>query len=300
MQQTDGEKYLVRKPMEKGVLGARDIKEMIYMSNEQVAQDRCHVLINWMYGVPVPNPCIHEHVHDYDQIILNYGLDSSNPQVLGADVEYYIGGQPIDFNTSSGIYIPKGVKHGPVKWNKVDRPYMQIVVTIGTGNTDKIYAKSGINEPKTDLPRKDKDFDYETYVIRSPLREVAVEVTNRQMPTMTYMSGVHIPGVKFYSEFGWIYDMPDPNPHVMGHVHQNFDELVFHIGADPDNPEDLGAAMEIGVDGTPIPVDTSNVFFFPRGLEHGPNVWQKVSKPHLEGTVMLGAGTFAEASPAGL
>ncbi len=300
MSPVDGEKYLVRNPSIKETIGAKNIKELTYMSKGQVNQDTCHAFINWIYAVPDPNPCIYEHVHDYDQIILNFGLEPKTPQVLGADIEFYIGGQPINFNTSAGIFIPKGVKHGPVNWNKVDKPHIQIVVTIGTADAEKIYANSGINEPKKELPKKDKDFDYETYVIRSPLREVAVEVTNRQMPTMTYMSGVHIPGANMYSEFGWIYDMPEPNPHVLAHGHENFKELVFHIGSDPDNPEQLGAKMEIGVNGTPINVDTTNVFFYPEGVEHGPNVWKEVSKPHLEGTIMIGAGTFAEASPAGL
>ncbi len=294
------EEYLVRNPIYNKILAAKNIKEMTYMSNNQVRQDQCHVSINWIYDVPDPNPCIHEHLHDYDQIIFNWGIDSNTPQVLGADLDFYLGGQPISLNTTSAIYIPKGLKHGPVIWKRVEKPHIQMVITLGTGDIEKVYSNSGITEPKDGPPQKEKIFDFERYVIRSPLREVAVEVINRQMPTMTFMSKVHIPEVDYYSEFGWIYAMPDPNPHVLEHAHPNFEELVFHMGADPDNPEDLGAEMEIGVEGAPVPVNTTNVFFYPKGVKHGPNVWKDVSKPHLEGTIMIGAGTFGEASPAGL
>jgi hypothetical protein len=42
---------------------------------------------------------------------------------------------------------------------------------------------------------------------------------------------------------GWIYEMPDPNPHINEHIHENYDEIVIHIGGDSNNPEDLGAEM---------------------------------------------------------
>ena len=34
-----------------------------------------------------------------------------------------------------------------------------------------------------------------------------------------------------------------------------------------------------------------------RATKHGPLTWQKVTRPHIEMTIMLGCGDFALASP---
>jgi hypothetical protein len=37
----------------------------------------------------------------------------------------------------------------------------------------------------------------------------------------------------------------------------------------------------------------------PKNVKHGPLVWKKFSRPHLEMAIMPGAGTLAEADPGG-
>jgi hypothetical protein len=144
---------------------------------------------------------------------------------------------------------------------------------------------------------------YEKYLVRKPIREVgappAPKVTGRQGPSMTYMSNDLVPGSNLYIEFSWIYDIPQPNPHIFEHVHEKYDEVVLHIGGDPNNPEDLGAEMEICVEGEPLIFDTTTALFVPRGIKHGPLVWRRVTKPHLEVAIVLGAGTLAQAAPGG-
>ena len=74
--------------------------------------------------------------------------------------------------------------------------------------------------------------DYAKYLVTEPLWEAGPGVTNRQSPTMTFMSSTQVPEANCYIEFGWIWGMPDPNPHVYEHVH-DFDEIILHIGGDP-------------------------------------------------------------------
>jgi hypothetical protein len=73
------------------------------------------------------------------------------------------------------------------------------------------------------------------------------DVKGRQYPTMTFMSNELIPGSNMYIEEGWIWDMPDPNPHIPEHTHAESDEFVLHIGSDYKNPEDLGGEIEFVV-----------------------------------------------------
>ncbi|MBN1177374.1 MAG: hypothetical protein JXA51_06805 [Dehalococcoidales bacterium] len=141
---------------------------------------------------------------------------------------------------------------------------------------------------------------YQQNLVKNPHYEVGgnQDIKGRQNPTMTYLSNDLVPGSNTYIEIGWIYEMPEPNPHILNHDH-DYDEIVLHIGADPDNPEYLGAEIEFMVGGEKIVIDKTSALFIPRGVEHGPLTWKKVEKPHLQMVVMPGAGTLKESNPAG-
>ena len=289
------EKYFVRNPIYEFGEGVknRQSPNMTYMSSEQVPEANYYVTLSWIYGIPEPNPSVHEHVLDYDQILLYVGGDSSTPQDLGGEIEFYIEGQLIKFNTTTGVFIPKGTSRGPMKWKNFRYPHLEIAITLGTGDLKTAWGKSGIKESKHELPVKKDDFDYEQYVIRSPLRESGDFFTQgRQSPTMTYMSRNQINIANYYIEFGWIYGIPKPDISEM--LHQKYEELVLHIGGDPQNPKELGADMQFGLGGEIHSFNSTFATFIPRGLRHGPLVWKEVRKPHIEMAIMLGAGTLAE------
>jgi hypothetical protein len=140
---------------------------------------------------------------------------------------------------------------------------------------------------------------HDRYIVRKPAYEVTpkFEVKGR-IPAMTLMSGNLVPGSRMYIETGWILGMPDPNPHIGEHTHA-YDEIVLHIGTDPANPEDLGGVIEIGLEGRPVTIDSTSAIYVPKGMKHGPLVWKKFTKPHLEMTIMIGASTVEEADPGG-
>jgi hypothetical protein len=288
------ERYVVRKPIYEAGPGfkGRQSPTMTFMSSKQVPEANYYIELGWIWEMPEPNPHIHEHVHDYDEVVIHWGGNPEMPQVLGGEITFYVGGQPITFNTTTAVFIPKGVPHGPMIWRKFEFPHIEMAMMLGTGDPFKGWGKSGISEPKKGLPVKKDKFDYEQYVIRSPLREAGVFLTKgRQRPTMTYMSGIQIPGVKYYIEFGWIWDIPDTIPEMK---HDNFEEIVLHIGGDPNNPEDLGADLTFGIGGDHLKFDTSFGVFIPKGLMHGPLIWHNVRKPHIEMAIMLGASTMRE------
>lgn len=141
---------------------------------------------------------------------------------------------------------------------------------------------------------------YARNLVRKPVYEVtAGKVTGRQYPTMTIMSSDLVPGSNTYLEVGWIYQMPEPNPHIFEHSHAKYDEIVLHIGGDPHNPEDLGGEIEFVVGGESLVFDKTSAIFVPAGVKHGPVIWKKVRGPHIQMAIVLGAGTMAEAAPGG-
>lgn len=143
--------------------------------------------------------------------------------------------------------------------------------------------------------------NYGKYLVKKPGYEVVArgEVKGRQGPSMTYMSNDLVPGCNIYLEFGWIWDMPEPNPHIFEHSHDDYDEVVLHIGSDPNNPEDLGAEIEFYLGGQPLKVDRTSAIYVPKGVKHGPLIWKRVTRPHIEMAIVIGGGTLAQADPGG-
>ena len=141
--------------------------------------------------------------------------------------------------------------------------------------------------------------DSAKYLVGSPAYEIvpAVETMGR-IQAMTLMSNNLIPGADMYVEAGWIVAMPDPNPHIDEHVH-DYDEIVMHLGTDPSDQEDLGAEIEFVIDGQAFLIDKTSSVFVPKGTKHGPLTWKSFSRPHIEMTIMIGAGTLNEADPGG-
>jgi hypothetical protein len=290
------ERFVVRKPLRLPgypVVSGRQAPPMTFLSSTQVPEAEYYIELSWIYGVPDPNPHMAEHVLDYDEILLHIGFNPDTPQDLGATIELYLGGQSIVLNTTSSVFIPKGTPRGPLTWKEVHRPHLQMSMILGSGDPFGTAGRRGMGRAGDSTPRKRQNFDYEQYVVRSPMREAGPNyVEGRQNPTMTYMSRTQINAVNNYIEFGWIWDVPEPPIPKMRH--DTFDEIVLHIGSDPDKPEDLGGVLLCGLGDETVELDTNHCIYIPKGMDHGPLVWKEVRRPLVEMAIMLGAGTLNE------
>jgi hypothetical protein len=291
----DYEKYVVREPLREVGAGVKNRQSptMTFLSKKQVPEVNTYVQFGWIYDVPDPNPHIHEHTHQSDEIVLHIGGDVNNPEDLGGEIEFYVGGQPLTFATTTGLFIPAGVPHGPVTWKRVNKPHLEMTILLNSRDPFNGLGMSGDTKAKGLLPQKTDNVDYERYLVRKPVYEQGPPVKNRQHPTMTYMSRQLVPEANHYIEFGWIYGMPEPNPHIFEMTH-NFDEVVFHIGGDPHNPLDLGAEIEFYLGDRLLSVNTTHGEWIPRGVKHGPETWKSVSKPHIEMAILLNCGDLKE------
>ncbi|MBN1631034.1 MAG: hypothetical protein JW990_14830 [Thermoleophilia bacterium] len=313
MTTSEFERYIVRKPLQSAdgstVKGRQT--PMVYLSSRQVPETCAYIELSWIHGMPEPNPYLQQRTLDYDQILLHIGMDYARPQVLGGTVELVLGGQPVVFNTTTAVFIPQGTPYGPLTYKDFAEPHLQMSIVLGSGDP---YAGAGWaaagaaaaapaqagggrvacgGQVEGASPNRPSTVDYESYVVRSPIREAGPDyVEGRQNPTMTYMSGTQVIGVKTYLEIGWIWDAPNrPIPRMR---HDNYEEIVCHAGSDPANPEDLGATMRFDVGNELTEYDTTHCVFLPRKLDHGPLIWSEVRRPMIEVAMMLGAGTWAD------
>ncbi len=74
---------------------------------------------------------VESHTHDFDEVIAFFGSDPANPRDLGGEVELWMGGEKHIITLSTLVFVPRGVEHCPLHFNRVDRPIFHF--TAGTG-----------------------------------------------------------------------------------------------------------------------------------------------------------------------
>jgi hypothetical protein len=286
--------YLIDRPIKKDLKGRNHGQILTYAGDEQIPGICYRAQIRWITGIPEERPGDNAIVSDSDKIILFWGNDYKDPECLGGEIEYFLDGKKVNLNSSSAIFVPKGVSHGPARWLSFEKPHVEMIVWLNKGNLNgEVEAeKSSVLK---NIP------DPEKYVVRKPAYEVVAPTPtkNRMHPSMTFMSNNLVPDANTYLEFSWIWGIPDPDPHIMEHVHEDSNELVFHIGSNPDDPEELGAEIEIYLDGKPLLIKRTSALYAPRKIYHGPLKWKSYTKPHIEMAIIFDAGVLAQSDPGG-
>lgn len=88
-----------------------------------------------------------------------------------------------------------------------------------------------------------------------------------------------VPGADFYAEAKWIVPGSDKEIKLCeSHTH-DFNEVLGFFGYNYDNIQDLGAEIEITIDGEKNIVDRSFSACIPAGVEHGPVIIRKIIRP---------------------
>ena len=71
------------------------------------------------------------HTHDYDEVIAFFGSNPNNPGDLGAEAELWLGDEKHILTRTCMVFVPKGLKHCPLTFTRVDRPVFHF--TVGPG-----------------------------------------------------------------------------------------------------------------------------------------------------------------------
>lgn len=131
MAETKYGEYIIREPLEKG------LTPMLHICGEE----GCDGAKFPNFPVEVQLLCITEplafphqpHTHDADELFFIFGGNPKNFFDFGAEIEISLGeeGEKHIINSTSIVYIPKGLVHGPIVIKKVDKPvqWMHILFT---------------------------------------------------------------------------------------------------------------------------------------------------------------------------
>jgi hypothetical protein len=115
-------KYIVRNPYKKAS-NAEVVEPMVHLNGEKDGGGaNLTVSRSW---ITQPLRMIKEaHYHDRDQFLMFMGGNPLDVNDFGAEVELFLGeeGESQIIDCPALVHIPAGLKHGPLVYNRVDRP----------------------------------------------------------------------------------------------------------------------------------------------------------------------------------
>ena len=119
-----------------------------------------------------------------------------------------------------------------------------------------------------DIPKKDAK--YPSYRVKNDPKVVK--------PIVQVDADV-VPGAEFYAETKWLIPGgPKEMKLCESHAH-DFNEVLGFFGYNYDNIQDLGAEIEITIDGEKNVLDRSFSACIPAGVPHGPVIIRNIKRP---------------------
>ena len=118
-------KYVIREPHMKPP-HAEITAPIVAFNRGRVDFPEVKFSINWEL---IDKPFIMEkagHTHDWDQLLCFIGGNSNDFFDFGAEIEFFIGeeAERYEINTTTLIYVPRGLVHGPLEFKKIRKPFM--------------------------------------------------------------------------------------------------------------------------------------------------------------------------------
>jgi hypothetical protein len=91
-----------------------------------------------------------------------------------------------------------------------------------------------------------------------------------------YMDDRVVPG-SFYVEAVWVVgSVPKSHPE---HTHHDHDEILGFVSSNTDDPTDLGAEIDLVVDGKKMTITKTCFIHVPAGVQHGGLCFRKIDRP---------------------
>ncbi len=109
----------------------------VFLDDELCPEANAWLDIVWVWEETVPPELPGLHSHPFPEIVLLIGSNPRDLRDLGGEVSWGMG-EGVDAETftlthTTAIYVPAGMSHGPLVYTRVDRPMLNIVVGLKTG-----------------------------------------------------------------------------------------------------------------------------------------------------------------------
>ena len=252
------------------------------------------------YHDPLPEGGRNEHTHDFPELLGYYSSDPNDPDDLGAEVEFTIGGERHLLTKSTMIFIPPGVRHLPMAIRNIRRPILHFGVCLnpeyaatdtdgpakGAGAAD---APAGKGNGSGEVILNDGG-EYGKYIIQK-VHEPAHMTPEKQESyrkfarRIMYMDTHVVPGA-FQMNSSWYFGPTPDGPGHGEHTHDSV-ELIGFLSSDPDDRENLGAEVEFTIEGEKHLLNKSTMIYVPEGMRHLPMDVRNVKRPIFHFSICL-------------
>jgi quercetin dioxygenase-like cupin family protein len=256
--------------------GSSTRKQLIYIDSDNFPGA---FYSEYLWHFPGKDPMAEEqagigpHTHPFGQVISFVGTNEESLFDLGGEVEIWLEDQKFTLNKTFLVYIPAGMRHGPIRINKIERPIWQYV--LGSG------PKYECDENVKDTPKLGIDlsklFIYNYQKPNLPDYRAKSEEKPGYHDHISFLDGNVVEGADFYveaSKFG--------TPKIPGgegpkcHVHP-FPELIVFFGTNFDDIYDLNGEVELWVDDKQQILTRGFVCYIPENIPHCPLKVNKIT-----------------------
>lgn len=99
---------------------------------DQIIEGSPYVEAVWLWkGAADPSGGFPQHVHNYDEILGFFGTDTEDVYDLGGEIEFWLDDEKYLLTRSCLIFVPKGMKHCPIVFKRIDRPIFHFLFVTG-------------------------------------------------------------------------------------------------------------------------------------------------------------------------
>ncbi|MFH1646817.1 MAG: hypothetical protein ABID71_03870 [Chloroflexota bacterium] len=123
MAETKYDKYFIRGP-KPGETRPAFLDAVAYLDDDVI---KGSFYFNCVYIRPDHVPRVHgPHTHPHPEVLGYFGIDPDHPFELGAEIELSMGEELEKhvFTQSTLVFIPPGLVHCPIRYNKIERPFI--------------------------------------------------------------------------------------------------------------------------------------------------------------------------------
>ena len=245
-------------------------------ADEKVQKGYFSVDCSWLWSGAAKEPVGESHAHNFSHVIGFIGGHPGDAHDLGGEITVWLDGNKEVLTKSCLIFVPAGVVHGPVLFNKISRPVFFVTVAM-TGKYTRTPAapvKNALKEKKYSII----DHTKEKFSVGGDFKDVPRPKTTVKSTRILHIEDDMVKG-SFYVDFVWIWEGTGGAP-APEHTHE-WPELIAMAGADPTHPHDLGGEMSIVLGGEYHPTTKSTLVCIPKGLKHCPWEFHDIKKPTL-------------------
>ncbi len=251
----------------------------------EIMKDMFYIDCVWLWKGSSEDTVEESHVHDFDEVIGFIGSNREDPQDLGGEITIWLDGEKHVLNKTCLIFVPAGARHCPIIFNRIDKPVFFITISPSKKYTrtpageGEAAASSGKSAENTAVP----GCKVITEVVEFSGGGAGAPPTPPPDSTVQGARVMHLEDNvaegSFYVDFVWIYEGTGAAP-APEHSH-DWEEVIAMVGADPENPRDLGGTMSIVLGDETHYINKSSMVCIPKGLKHCPWKFHDIKKPTL-------------------